>query len=158
VLSDPLQRKAYDGYGKNSISLVMAIILLSTSLFDFGIMCEPIWMCIAKIRDNILDGTVVFTLLFRSELFVDYIGNLALATMASSELTSDNDNPEKLQDRLKVSRLNKQAVSVTVMDAKHQCYLFFSYGILVAIISRYWNIEMISFCCDQECAKREKRS
>ncbi|KAK3158189.1 hypothetical protein QOZ80_2AG0133970 [Eleusine coracana subsp. coracana] len=72
VLSDPLQRKAYDGYGKNSIS-----------------------------RDNILDGTVVFTLLFGSELFEDYIGSLAMATMASSELTSDNDNPEKLQDRLK---------------------------------------------------------
>ncbi|CAO2039212.1 unnamed protein product [Urochloa humidicola] len=72
VLSDPLQRKAYDGYGKNSIS-----------------------------RDNILDGTVVFTLLFGSELFEDYIGHLAMATMASTEMTSDNDNPEKLQDRLK---------------------------------------------------------
>ncbi|CAN6278840.1 unnamed protein product [Urochloa humidicola] len=74
VLSDPLQRKAYDGYGKNSIS-----------------------------RDNILDGTVVFTLLFGSELFEDYIGHLAMATMASSEMTSDNNNdsPEKLQDRLK---------------------------------------------------------
>ena len=54
-------------------------------------------------RDNILDGTVVFTLLFRSELFEDYIGHLAMATMASTEMTSDNDNPEKLQDRLKVS-------------------------------------------------------
>ncbi|CAN6232048.1 unnamed protein product [Urochloa humidicola] len=72
VLSDPLQRKAYDGYGKNSIS-----------------------------RDNILDGTVVFTLLFGSELFEDYIGHLAMAAMASTEMTSDNDNPEKLQDRLK---------------------------------------------------------
>ncbi|AQK71688.1 Chaperone protein dnaJ 10 [Zea mays] len=72
VLSDPLQRKAYDGYGKNSVS-----------------------------RENILDGTVVFTLLFGSELFEDYIGHLAMATMASSELTSDNDTPEKLQDRLK---------------------------------------------------------
>ncbi|XP_062217412.1 chaperone protein dnaJ 10 [Phragmites australis] len=72
VLSDPLQRKAYDGYGKNSIS-----------------------------RENILDGTVVFTLLFGSELFEDYIGHLAMATMASSELTSDNDSPKKLQDRLK---------------------------------------------------------
>ena len=29
-------------------------------------------------RDNILDCTVVFTLLFRSELFEDYIGQLAL--------------------------------------------------------------------------------
>jgi len=54
-------------------------------------------------RDNILDGTVVFTLLFGSELFEDYIGHLAMATMASTEMTSDNDNPEKLQDRLKVS-------------------------------------------------------
>jgi hypothetical protein len=54
-------------------------------------------------RDNILDGTVVFTLLFGSELFEDYIGHLAMATMASTEMTSDNDNPEKLQDRLRVS-------------------------------------------------------
>jgi hypothetical protein len=54
-------------------------------------------------RDNILDGTVVFTLLFGSELFEDYIGHLAMATMASTEMTSDTDNPEKLQDRLKVS-------------------------------------------------------
>ena len=53
-------------------------------------------------RDNILDGTVFFTLLFGSELFEDYIGHLAMATMASAEMTSDNDNPEKLQDRLKV--------------------------------------------------------
>ena len=52
--------------------------------------------------DNILDGTVVFTLLFGSELFDDYIGHLAMATMASTEMTSNNDNPEKLQDRLKV--------------------------------------------------------
>ena len=29
-------------------------------------------------RDNILDCTVVFTLLFRNELFEDYIGHLAL--------------------------------------------------------------------------------
>lgn len=55
------------------------------------------------LRENILDGTVVFTLLFGSELFEDYIGHLAMATMASSKLTSDKDNPKKLQDRLKVS-------------------------------------------------------
>jgi hypothetical protein len=76
---------------------------------------KPIWMFIAKIRDNILDGTVVFTLLFGSELSEDYIGNLAMATMASSKLTSNNDNPEKLQDRLKVSGVNKQ--DVCMMDA-----------------------------------------
>jgi hypothetical protein len=71
---------------------------------------KSVWMFIAKIRDNILDGTVVFTLLFGSELFEDCIGNLTMATMVSSELTSDNDNPEKLQGRLKVSGVNKQVV------------------------------------------------
>jgi hypothetical protein len=76
---------------------------------------KSIWMFIAKIRDNILDGIVVFTFLFRSELFEDYISNLAIATMTSSEVTSDNDNPEKLQDRLKVSGVNKQVVCM--MDA-----------------------------------------
>ena len=44
-------------------------------------------------RDNILDGTVFFTLLFGRELFEDYIGHLAMATMASTEMTTDNDNP-----------------------------------------------------------------
>jgi hypothetical protein len=44
-------------------------------------------------RDNILDDTVFFTLLFGSELFEDYIGHLAMATMASTEMTTDNDNP-----------------------------------------------------------------
>lgn len=53
-----------------------------------------------------LDATAVFTILFGSELFEDYIGHLAVATMASSELassdlTGENDGPEKLQDRLK---------------------------------------------------------
>lgn len=49
-----------------------------------------------------VDGTAIFTLLFGSELFEDYIGHLAVASMASTELTSENDSPEKLQDRMKV--------------------------------------------------------
>lgn len=51
-----------------------------------------------------VDGTAIFTLLFGSELFEDYIGHLAVASMASAstELTSENDSPEKLQDRMKV--------------------------------------------------------
>jgi len=48
-------------------------------------------------RDNILDGTVVFTLLFRSELFEDYIGHLAMATMASTEMTTDNRQRQPLK-------------------------------------------------------------
>ncbi|KAK4722090.1 hypothetical protein R3W88_012323 [Solanum pinnatisectum] len=72
VLSDPVQRNVYDQTGKSCVS-----------------------------RETMLDPTAVFALLFGSELFEDYIGHLSVASMASSELVSENDNPEKLHDRLK---------------------------------------------------------
>ncbi|XP_031259076.1 chaperone protein dnaJ 10 [Pistacia vera] len=72
VLSDPVQRDAYDRNGKYSIS-----------------------------RDTMLDPTAVFALLFGSELFEDYIGHLAVASMASSELAGESDNPAKLHEKLK---------------------------------------------------------
>ncbi|KAI8023311.1 Chaperone protein dnaJ 10 [Camellia lanceoleosa] len=75
VLSDPGQRDAYDRNGKYCIS-----------------------------RDTMLDPTVVFALLFGSELFEDYIGHLVVASMASSELASECDNPESLHEKLKASR------------------------------------------------------
>ncbi|KAE8718617.1 Chaperone protein dnaJ 10 [Hibiscus syriacus] len=74
VLSDPVQRDAYNRNGKYSIS-----------------------------RDTMLDPTAVFALLFGSELFEDYIGHVAVASMASSELPNEADNPEKLNDKLKAS-------------------------------------------------------
>lgn len=72
VLSDPVQRNVYDQNGKSCVS-----------------------------RETMLDPTAVFALLFGSELFEDYIGHLSVASMASSELVSENNNPEKLHDRLK---------------------------------------------------------
>ncbi|KAL4600588.1 hypothetical protein ACB092_11G209600 [Castanea dentata] len=74
VLSDPVQRDAYDQNGKNCIS-----------------------------RDTMLDPMAVFALLFGSELFEEYIGHLAVASMASSELVSESDNPEKLHEKLKAT-------------------------------------------------------
>lgn len=53
-----------------------------------------------------LDPTAVFALLFGSELFEDYVGHLAVASMASSELANEGDNPEKLHDKLKVLKHN----------------------------------------------------
>lgn len=50
-----------------------------------------------------LDPTAVFALLFGSELFEDYIGHLAVASMASSELISEHDNPERINEKLKAS-------------------------------------------------------
>lgn len=54
-----------------------------------------------------LDPTAVFALLFGSELFEDYIGHLAVASMASSELAGESENPEKLHDKLKASMFQR---------------------------------------------------
>ncbi|XP_062158366.1 chaperone protein dnaJ 10 [Alnus glutinosa] len=79
VLSDPVQRDAYDRNGKNCIS-----------------------------RETMLDPMAVFALLFGSELFEDYIGHLAVASMASSELVGESDNPEKLHERLKAVQKERE--------------------------------------------------
>ncbi|CAA0812928.1 DNAJ heat shock N-terminal domain-containing protein [Striga hermonthica] len=79
VLSDPAQRDVYDRNGKNSIS-----------------------------KDSMLDPTAVFALLFGSELFEDYIGHLAVASMASNELACENDNSDKVHDRLKVVQRERE--------------------------------------------------
>ncbi|KAJ8771696.1 hypothetical protein K2173_026873 [Erythroxylum novogranatense] len=79
VLSNPLQREAYDRNGKNSVS-----------------------------REIMLDPTAVFALLFGSELFEDYIGHLSVASMASSELAIGTDNPDKLHERLKAIQKERE--------------------------------------------------
>ncbi|GAB4839684.1 hypothetical protein Ancab_029210 [Ancistrocladus abbreviatus] len=91
VLSDPVQRDAYDLNGKHSIS-----------------------------RESMLDPTAVFTLIFGSELFEDYIGHLSVASMASSESSSEND-PEKLHERLKaVQREREEKLAMFLKDFLHQ--------------------------------------
>uniref|UniRef100_A0A1D1ZIN8 Chaperone protein dnaJ 10 n=1 Tax=Anthurium amnicola TaxID=1678845 RepID=A0A1D1ZIN8_9ARAE len=79
VLSDPVQRRSYDVNGKNCIS-----------------------------REAMLDSTAIFTLLFGSELFEDYIGHLTVAAMVSSELASEGDSSEKLHDRLKALQKERE--------------------------------------------------
>ncbi|KAK9096257.1 hypothetical protein Sjap_021754 [Stephania japonica] len=79
ILSDPVQREAYDQNGKNYIS-----------------------------REMMLDPTAVFAFLFGSELFEDYIGHLSVASMASSELSLQSDNPEKLHNGLKAVQKERE--------------------------------------------------
>lgn len=92
ILSDPVQRDAYDRHGKNCVS-----------------------------RETMLDPTAVFALLFGSELFEDYIGHLAVASMASSELTSANDNSEEVHNRLKVvQREREEKLARTLKNLLYQ--------------------------------------
>lgn len=51
-----------------------------------------------------LDPTAVFAFLFGSELFEDYIGHVAVASMASSQLAGEGDSTEKVHDKLKASK------------------------------------------------------
>lgn len=65
-------------------------------------LCPIINSLLHFVRDTMLEPTTVFALLFGSELFEDYIGHLSVASMASSELATETDNPDKLNDKLKV--------------------------------------------------------
>ncbi|KAK2453338.1 DNAJ heat shock N-terminal domain-containing protein [Trifolium repens] len=76
VLSDPVQRNGYDQNGKHSVS-----------------------------RETMLDPMAVFALLFGSELFEDYVGHLAVASMAASELA---DESEDLQEKLKAVQKERE--------------------------------------------------
>ncbi|KAF5195767.1 Chaperone protein dnaj [Thalictrum thalictroides] len=86
VLSDPVQREAYDQNGKYCIS-----------------------------RETMLDPTAVFALLFGSELFEDYIGHLAVASMATSELTEETDSSEQLHERLQIIQKEREEKLATIL-------------------------------------------
>ncbi|KAE8706466.1 Chaperone protein dnaJ 10 [Hibiscus syriacus] len=78
VLSDPTQRQAYDAYGKSGIS-----------------------------TEAIIDPAAIFAMLFGSELFEEYIGQLAMASMASLDISMEEEqfDTKKLQEKMKVKVL-----------------------------------------------------
>lgn len=55
-------------------------------------------------RDAIIDPAAIFAMLFGSELFEDYIGQLAMASMASLDVFTESEpvDPKKLQDKMRV--------------------------------------------------------
>ncbi|CAN8234362.1 unnamed protein product [Cochlearia groenlandica] len=74
VLSDSAQRQAYDACGKAGISV-----------------------------DSIIDPAAIFAMLFGSELFEGYIGQLAMASMASLDTFSEGDqfDSKKMQEKMR---------------------------------------------------------
>ncbi|XP_047980874.1 chaperone protein dnaJ 10-like isoform X1 [Salvia hispanica] len=81
VLSDPGQRQKYDANGKAGIS-----------------------------ADSIIDPAAIFAMLFGSELFEEYIGKLAMASIASLDVFSDSENIDSkmLQEKLRAVQKERE--------------------------------------------------
>ncbi|AAF04450.1 Chaperone protein dnaJ 10 [Arabidopsis thaliana] len=81
VLSDSGQRQAYDACGKSGIS-----------------------------TDAIIDPAAIFAMLFGSELFEGYIGQLAMASMASLDIFTEGDqfDTKKIQEKLRIVQKERE--------------------------------------------------
>ncbi|KAI3992177.1 hypothetical protein MKX01_015068 [Papaver californicum] len=81
VLSDPTQRQAYDSYGKSGIS-----------------------------TEAIIDPAAIFAMLFGSELFEKYIGQLAMASMASLDIFTEGEqfDAKKVQEKMRVVQKERE--------------------------------------------------
>ncbi|XP_042383498.1 chaperone protein dnaJ 10-like isoform X2 [Zingiber officinale] len=94
VLSDPTQRQAYDAYGKSGIS-----------------------------TDTIIDPAAIFAMLFGSELFEDYIGQLAMASMASLDIFTEGEQTDakKLQEKMRaIQKEREEKLADILKNRLHQ--------------------------------------
>ncbi|XP_062177801.1 chaperone protein dnaJ 10-like [Alnus glutinosa] len=97
VLSDPGKREAYDKHGKAGVT-----------------------------SDSMLDPSAVFGMLFGSEFFEEYVGQLALASLASIEIEEDSQDPAVHKQRTleKMRALQKEREEKLVEILKNRLQPF----------------------------------
>ncbi|XP_039016521.1 chaperone protein dnaJ 10-like [Hibiscus syriacus] len=94
VLSDVKQRQAYDVHGKSGIS-----------------------------TEAIIDPAAIFAMLFGSELFEEYIGKLAMASMASLDIFTEGEqfDAKKLQEKMRaVQKEREEKLAQLLKDRLNQ--------------------------------------
>ncbi|GLT86193.1 hypothetical protein SLE2022_043490 [Rubroshorea leprosula] len=93
VLSDPEKREAYDKNGKEGVS-----------------------------TDSMLDPSAVFGMLFGSEYFEDYIGQLALASLSSAEFDDESQDPEvskqKIEEKMMTFQKEREEKLITILKTR----------------------------------------
>ncbi|KAM0856993.1 hypothetical protein ACQ4PT_041721 [Festuca glaucescens] len=96
VLSDPAQRQTYNAHGKSGIS-----------------------------TEGIIDPAAIFAMLFGSELFEDYIGQLAMASMASLDNFGDDDNidTKKLQEKMQDVQKEREEKLAEILKNRLHLYV-----------------------------------
>ncbi|KAM0937196.1 putative DNAJ-containing protein [Dioscorea sansibarensis] len=96
VLSDPTQRQAYDMCGKAGIS-----------------------------TDAIIDPAAIFAMLFGSELFEEYIGQLAMASIASLDIFTEGEqfDAKKLEEKMKVFQKEREEKLAEILKNRLHQYV-----------------------------------